>query len=126
MNDENSPVRVLIADCNVDAAEILGILLGGHGFRVKIECDKVAVLRTAQYYCPHAVLIDLGQDSMDTFEVAVALRSLPELGSTFLVTLSHGELPTPLLQNDVRIDVRLTKPAGYKILIDILKCQFGV
>lgn len=70
------------------------------------------------------MVIDLGRDSMDTFEVAAALRMIPEVQSAYLITLSRDELPTPFRLNDVRIDVSLTKPAGYRILIDTLRRQF--
>ena len=125
MRSRIEPIRVLVVDYNVDAAEILGILLSGNGFVAKVECDKASVSRTAQSFLPRAVIIDLGSDSMDTYEVAIAIRMIPELETVYLITLSKGRLPTPLRQDDVRIDAPLTKPSGYRVLIGILERRFA-
>lgn len=125
MPDVTPPIRVLVVDCNVDAAEILCILLEGHGFETKVECQKVAVLRAAESFLPHAVLIDLGNNNMDTYEVAAALRGSPQIQDIFLVTISESNLLTPLLKNDVQIDARLTKPGAYRMLIDTLERHFA-
>lgn len=73
------PIRVLVVDCNAPAAEILAILLGAHGFEAKAECGKEDALATARTFSRDAVLVDLGRDNYDTFELDAALRSIPEL-----------------------------------------------
>lgn len=122
----SSPVRVLIVDCNVDAAEILGILLSAHGFETKVECGKAAALKTAQTFIPDAVLVDLGKDNLHTFELAAELRRMPELKNAYLVTLSDRAMPQDFYEKDIRFDARLVKPDGYRMLIGTLKRQFGI
>lgn len=124
MNDVKTPTRVLVVDCNVDAAEILGILLGAYGFESRVVCSKTAALEVVQSFRPHAVVIDLGQDTMDTFEMAAALRNIPQLEGVYLITILEGNLPMALQDAALKIDVRLTKPTAYRMLIDTLKGQF--
>jgi CheY-like chemotaxis protein len=125
MTNIKTSIRVLVVDCNVDAAEILGILLGAYGFETKVECGKAAALRAAELFRPHALLIDLGSNNMDTYEMAAAIRVNPKFHDVFLITISDSNSLKPILKNDhVRIDVQLTKPAAYRMLIDTLNHHF--
>jgi CheY-like chemotaxis protein len=122
---KSQPSRVLVVDCNVDAAELLGILLRGHGFEVQVECDKAAALATAETFLPDSVIIDLGKDNMDTYELAAALRDIPTLQNAYLITLSAAGLPKPYQAAEFKIDMHLAKPSGYRMLIDVLKRHFA-
>ena len=122
---KNQPNRVLVIDCNTDAAEILGILLRGHGYDVQVKCDKMAALATAKKFLPDCVVIDLGEDSMDTYELAAAMRKIPTLQNTYLITLSAAGLPKSYEAPEFRIDMHLIKPSGYRTLIDVLKRHFA-
>jgi CheY-like chemotaxis protein len=124
MTNTKTQIRVLDVDCNVDAAELIGILLETNGFEARVECDKVAALGTAELFLPHAVLIDLGSKNMDTYEMAAAFRRNPRFQDLFLLTISESNLPMPLLKSDFRIDAQLTKPAAYRILLDTLIHHF--
>lgn len=117
--------RVLVVDCNEDAAAILGILLRGHGFNVEVECGKASALNTAASFLPDAAIINLGNDYMDTYELAFALRSLPEMKESYLITLSNENVPAPFRNPGFRIDTHLVKPAGYRKLIDVLDTVRG-
>ena len=123
MPDLYLQIRVLVVDCNRDAAEILGILLQAHGFSTQVECGKAEALKVAQTFRPDAVLIDLGYHTLETYELAAALRSNPDLPDVFLVTLADY-LPTPFVAPDFRIDLRLTKPTGYRTLVEALQRHF--
>ena len=125
MTDTKTAIRVLVVDCNVDAAEILGVLLEAHGFETKVAYGKAAALGAAELFLPHAVLIDLGSKNMDTYEMAAAFRGNSQLRNVFLLTISESNLQKPLLKNDVRIDAHLSKPAAYRMIVDTLNHHFA-
>jgi len=81
--------RILVVDDNVSAARMLSILLGKLGnHRVSVAHDAVSALEAAKSVKPEIVLLDIGLPRMNGYEVAKALRQLPDLEGTVLVALT--------------------------------------
>ena len=82
------PMRVLVVDDNVDAAEMLAEWLGTIGHGVRVAGDGPTALEVAANFRPDVALLDIGLPVMDGYEVARRLRELPGCKRTRLIALT--------------------------------------
>jgi CheY-like chemotaxis protein len=68
------PMRILVVDDNVDAADSIALLLGMDGFEARSVHGSLAALDTVGTFKPDVVLLDIGLPVLDGFEVAQRLR----------------------------------------------------
>ncbi|HEX6767450.1 MAG TPA: ATP-binding protein, partial [Polyangiaceae bacterium] len=88
---ESAPVvsrRVLVVDDNLDAAESMSLLLSELGHETRMLTDGKRVVEVAREFQPHVVVLDISLPDVSGFELARALRKLPELRNTRLVALT--------------------------------------
>jgi PAS domain S-box-containing protein len=71
-----APLRVLVVDDNVDAADSLGLLLQQSGHQVRTCYDGASALREVEASTPHLVLLDIGMPHMSGHDVARAITSM--------------------------------------------------
>ncbi len=71
----SAPLRVLIVDDNVDAAEMLGEILARWGHAIEVATDGPDALDKARSFQPQLVLLDIGLPGMDGYEVASELQA---------------------------------------------------
>jgi PAS domain S-box-containing protein len=72
-------LRVLIVDDNVDAANMLAMLLQAKGYLVEVEADPFRALARAQVQAFDAFLLDIGLPGIDGYELVRRLRaSVPD------------------------------------------------
>ncbi|HEX9564842.1 MAG TPA: response regulator [Gemmatimonadaceae bacterium] len=86
--------RVLLVDDNEDASDTLALLLRQAGHNVRVLSDGREAVDTAMQFRPQVVLLDVGLPGVSGFDVARALRQVPELRDTVLVAVSgygHGD-----------------------------------
>ncbi len=81
-------LRILVADDNVDAAEIMCALLEASGYVTRIAYDGAEALDVAKQFLPHVALLDLGMPRLDGFEAARRMRALPALDGMVLVAVT--------------------------------------
>jgi CheY-like chemotaxis protein len=116
VNGQDSGMRVLIVDDNVDTAKLMKDLLGGAGFDVRTAYDGEEALQVAGEFLPEAVFLDLALPGISGQEVAIELRMLPALAGAMLVVVSgineDGVLPG--------FDHQLIKPVDPDALIALL------
>jgi PleD family two-component response regulator len=94
--------KILVVDDNVDSATMLEMLLSLNGHEVRSAFDGASAITTASEFVPDVVLLDLTLPDQDGFEVAVALRGIPELARTVLVAVtgwSDPDVTTRALSN---------------------------
>jgi PAS domain S-box-containing protein len=104
-------VRVLLVDDNVDAAAALSLLLELGGHRTSIAHSGPEALRVVPDFKPEIVLLDLGLPGMDGYEVARAMRKMPELGRPILIAVTGWGAPEDRLKSkQAGFDEHLTKP----------------
>jgi signal transduction histidine kinase/CheY-like chemotaxis protein len=73
--------RVLLVDDNVDAAELLQVVLVDAGYEVRTAYDGPSALASLDNFTPDVALLDIGLPGMDGYELAGRLRADPRLRS---------------------------------------------
>jgi CheY-like chemotaxis protein len=115
------PLRVLVVDDNVDAAQGIVMLLKALGNDVRTAYDGPTALESALDYRPNVVLLDIGLPGLDGFEVAKRLRQQPALRSVVLVALTgYGQESDRQRSQEAGFDHHLVKPANVGKLQQIL------
>jgi CheY-like chemotaxis protein/two-component sensor histidine kinase len=104
--------RILVLDDNVDAATMLGALLDAKGHLVTYAHTGSEAIALAGEFRPEIAFLDIGLPDMSGYEVARALRGMPELAQTKLVALTGwGGERDKEESRKAGIDLHLTKPA---------------
>jgi PAS domain S-box-containing protein len=117
----SGPVRVLVVDDNVDAAESLAELLRLSGYAVKTAPDGGAALGVVESFRPEVALLDLGLPGMDGFELARRLRERPVTQGALLVAVTgYGREEDVRLAHDAGFDHHLVKPVDLPALRELL------
>ncbi|MCS0616237.1 ATP-binding protein [Massilia kyonggiensis] len=120
MADEAS-LSIMVVDDNVDAAEMLGLLLEASGHRVSIEHDPLRALERACAEAPQACLLDIGLPGMDGYELARRLRAQPATRHALLVAITgYGQDSDRRLAAEAGFDRHLVKPIDLDALRDAL------
>jgi len=115
---KTAPLRILIVDDHADTARMLKVLLKCEGHEARTAFDGPGAIETARLHRPDVVLQDLTLPGMSGLEVAMELRSIPELSACVLVAVSgYGEerLPYPS-----PFDRHFTKPVHHDALLKYL------
>jgi len=112
--------RVLIAEDNVDAAEMMRVMLSFGGHDVKVATDGVQAVAIAETTRPDIAFIDIGMPRMDGYEAARRIRRV--LGSQIvLVALTGwGQEQDKERARDAGFDHHLTKPAEPELLESLI------
>jgi CheY-like chemotaxis protein len=105
------PMRVLVVEDNEDAAETFRDLLELFGCEVEVAYSGPAGLEAARRFLPGAVLCDIGLPGLNGYEVAKALRQIPELARALLVAVTgYGQEEDRQRAREAGFDLHLTKP----------------
>ncbi|HEX8946107.1 MAG TPA: response regulator [Gemmatimonadaceae bacterium] len=112
------PLRVLIVEDNVDAADILRTLLEYHGYTVSVAYTGLEGVTAAKSQRPDVVLCDIGLPGMDGYAVADALRQSPETGSVRLIAVTgYGREADKQRALASGFDLHLVKPVNAQQLL---------
>jgi two-component system CheB/CheR fusion protein len=116
--------RVLIVEDNRDTVESLRDLLEYYGCTVQIALSGTEGLEKAQEFLPEVILCDLGLPGIDGFELARALRRIPELQEALLVAISgYGGGEMKARAHHAGFDAHLVKPIDFAELQRLLRQQ---
>lgn len=103
--------RVLVVDDNMDACNMLGMLLEQTGRSVRKAFTGPAALEAALAWKPDVILLDIGLPGMNGYEIARRLRQDPGMKETRLVALTgYGTNEDILLAREAGFDAHLLKP----------------
>jgi CheY-like chemotaxis protein len=92
MQRDPRPLRVLVVDDNIDAAQSLTLLVGLWGYEVHSALNGAAALAEASSFRPDVVLCDLAMPGVDGCHVAESLRRHAAHAGTLLVAVTaHGD-----------------------------------
>jgi CheY-like chemotaxis protein len=87
----DSPVRVLIADDNLDDTETMALFLQTLGYEVETANDGVGAVEIASRFRPDVALIDVTLPGLDGYTVATRLRAVSGLGGVALVSMAERD-----------------------------------
>lgn len=114
------PVRVLVVDDNIDAADCLADLLQlDLGTDVRVAYDGPAALEMAAAFRPQVVLLDIGLPEMDGYEVARRLRAT-ELDAVLVALTGYGREQDRQRSAEAGFRAHLIKPPDLNALRRIL------
>jgi PAS domain S-box-containing protein len=118
--------RILIADDNPDAVEMLRLMLTLHGHQVTVASDGMVAVSLARSMKPQIAFLDIGMPRMDGYEAARRIRA--ELGSTVtLIALTGwGQDEDKRRSREAGFDRHLTKPPDPEVLERLIsECAQG-
>lgn len=115
------PLKVMVVDDNVDAGEMLGMLLEGAGHQVVVESDPSDAIRRAKSEPQDVYLLDLGLPGMDGVELSSRLRQL-DGGSkrAFIAVTGYGQAHDRKRTAEAGFGHHLVKPVDTHQLLAIL------
>jgi PAS domain S-box-containing protein len=114
--------RVLVVDDNMDAADMLVMMLQMFGHEVQAAYNGQTAVETAVAYIPDCVLLDIGLPDMNGYEVARRLRQLPQTKDVWLIAMTgYGQDSDRKLSQEAGFDHHLVKPAEPQKLQDLLE-----
>jgi signal transduction histidine kinase len=118
--------RVLVVDDNVDAAEMIAMMLQMKGHHVELAHDGFAAVEMAQRSRPDVILLDIGLPGRDGYEVARLLRLNPALAHTKIVAVTgYGQPDDKRRSKEAGIDDHLTKPVNPEALMSAVAPREG-
>lgn len=105
-------LRVLVVDDNADAADSLCMLLHLWGHEARVAYDGRQALEVAAAFLPDCLILDIGLPGLNGYELARAIRGLPNLHAARLIALSAYSGAEHIRRTEeVGFDHRLVKPA---------------
>jgi CheY-like chemotaxis protein len=119
--DKQRPMRILVVDDNIDAADSVALLLTIDGFEARSVHSAMAALDKVDSYEPDVILLDIGLPVMDGFEVAKRLRARIPAEKMRIVALSgYGQQAARDRAAQAGFDHYLVKPVEPTVLSDFL------
>jgi CheY-like chemotaxis protein/two-component sensor histidine kinase len=119
--DEVKPLRILIVDDNVDAADMMAMLLESAGHEVAVEHGPGEALVRARAQRSQVCLVDIGLPGMDGYAVVRRLREQAETAGAMLVAVpGYGQEEDRRRSREAGFDHHLVKPVDQQALYEIL------
>ena len=114
-------LRILVADDNVDSAEILAMLLTLQGYDTKTTHDGAAALDLAATFRPDVILLDIGMPKLNGYEVCRRIRQ-QRWGKTMMVIAmtGWGQEDDRRKSQAAGFDFHLVKPVDLDVLFKLL------
>ncbi len=119
------PLRILIADDNVDLTESFTEILSSGGHEVEVVHDGEAAVRAARARVPDIALLDIGMPKLDGYQVARQLRADPLTQGIHLVAITGwGQAADIEAAHGAGFDHHLLKPIDPDELVRLLAEAF--
>ena len=87
------PLRIMVVDDNVDAAQLLGMFLELLGRKVFIQFHPANAIKCAREMLPDLCLLDIGLPDMDGYTLARQLRLIPGMQTAILAAVTGYSQP---------------------------------
>ncbi|HXG87481.1 MAG TPA: ATP-binding protein [Vicinamibacterales bacterium] len=105
------PLRVLIVDDNVDAVEMLAMLVELQGHTTASAHNGVQAVSVADAFQPDVIFLDIGLPGLDGYQVAREIRQRPVGAHVLLVALTGwGSAEDKNRTQRAGFDLHFTKP----------------
>lgn len=116
-DEQRNCKRVLIVDDNIDVADTLAQWLRLAGHEVCTAYTGTAAIDATKDFKPEIVLLDIGLPDLNGYDVAVRLRSLPDIPPFLLVAVTgYGQASAREMMLNAGFDEHFVKPMGFKKL----------
>ena len=112
--------RVLVAEDNPDAAEMMRVMLRLKGHDVRIARDGVIAVDIARAFVPHVAFLDIGMPRMDGYEAARQIRLLQGKTVLLVALTGWGQDEDRERSLEAGFDHHLTKPPEPDVLDDLI------
>jgi len=112
--------RVLVIDDNVDVAEMLAAYLRQIGHEVIQAHDGPTGLDAALTHHPDVIVCDIGLPGLDGYEIARALRKLPQFRPLLIAVSGYGESADRDKARLAGFSRHVTKPADPLELAELI------
>jgi signal transduction histidine kinase/ActR/RegA family two-component response regulator len=114
-------LRVLIVEDNLDAAEMLDIVVSHLGHITRLAHDGATAVTLAREFAPDVIILDIGLPVMNGYAVARTLRALPELSHVYIAAVTGwGQDEDRQKAREAGFDSHFTKPLSPAVLEDML------
>ena len=115
------PRRILVVDDNIDAADMLAILLDGLGHTVQVANAGRAALELAETTPFDVAILDIGLPLMDGYELAKRLRASPSCRNIRLIAHSgYGQPSDRERSARAGFDAHLVKPTTIEAVENVI------
>jgi CheY-like chemotaxis protein len=126
----SSPLKILVVDDGVSAADMLALFFELEGFNVRKAYDGLQGVQAAREMKPDVIFLDLGMPRMDGYAAAREIRSGPDGRTAVLVALTGwGEDDDRQKTLDAGFNHHLVKPVEPSmlraLLAELFPSRFG-
>jgi CheY-like chemotaxis protein len=117
-----TPLRILVVDDNVDAAESLSMLLELENHETRIAHTGESAIDVALEFAPHVAFVDIGLPGLNGYQVAQRLRSDANVHESLLLVALTGWGADEDRRNAqaAGFDMHLVKPVDFDKLKEVL------
>jgi signal transduction histidine kinase/CheY-like chemotaxis protein len=112
--------RILIAEDNADAAEMMRIMLEMKGHEVRVATDGAEAVSIAREFRPAIAFLDIGLPRMNGHEAARQIRASLGSGIVLVALTGWGQDEDKRLARDAGFDHHLTKPPEVEIVTRLI------
>ena len=116
------PLRIVVADDNIDAALTLAALLGLQGHDVRTAHDGMQALDEVMRFEPHVVILDIGMPGMNGYKVAAELRER-NVDVLLIAVTGWGQEEDRHRSRAAGFDHHLVKPVDFRTLSELLAAR---
>jgi signal transduction histidine kinase/ActR/RegA family two-component response regulator len=114
------PLRILVVDDNIDAAESMSLFLEQAGHEVRTANDGLAAVAEAEKFRPYVILLDIGLPKMHGHDVAQAIRKARGNDVIVIALTGWGQEEDRRRSREAGVDYHLTKPVNFEELNRLL------
>jgi two-component system alkaline phosphatase synthesis response regulator PhoP len=116
--EETRPPRVLIADDNIQGAELLEAYLSDTGYELRTASDGEQTLQQVKSWQPDVILLDIMMPRISGFEVCKRLRADPASQDVAVLMITALDQPSDIERAvDAGTDEFLSKPINKNVLL---------
>ena len=114
--------RALVVDDAPDVTEMIALFLRHAGFETVMAYSAFDALEAAQSEHFDVVVSDIGMPGMNGYELAVALRALPDYTAVPMIAVTGFSIYDDLGRAlECGFNAHLTKPINPMTLLDLIK-----
>ena len=119
---KNESFKILLVDDEKDILEFLGYNLRKEGYQVSTARNGKDAIEIAIREKPSLIILDVMMPRMDGIETCTAIRNIPELSSSIIVSLTaRGEDYSQIAGFEAGADDYITKPIKPKVFVSRIK-----